>query len=402
MERIIFHIDVNSAFLSWTSVEHLKTGTGPDLRKIPAIIGGDRASRHGVVLAKSIPAKSFQIKTGEPIVNALRKCPGLVIAPPNHKMYETYSTHLMSYLRELTPDVEQVSIDECYLDFTGIAHLYPTPVIAAGKIKDEIYDRFGFTVNIGISSNKLLAKMASDFQKPNKIHTLFPHEIKEKMWPLPVEELYMAGQASVATLHKLGIRSIGALAQTDVTLLLPHLKSHGRMLWEFANGIDDSRIHSEPSVVKGIGNSTTLAQDAITKEEAHAVLRTLSESVSSRLRHAKQIAGNICVEIKYSTFASVSHQIKIEPPTNTSERIYCTACQLFETLWNKTPIRLLGIRATKLLSDDAPIQMSLFAFDATDNEKQKKLDLALDAIKKRYGEQAVKRGSSLSVPPKSS
>ena len=196
MNRIIFHIDVNSAYLSWTSVENLKDPEGIDLRLIPSIIGGDRSSRHGVVLAKSIPAKAYHIHTGEPIAAALKKCPNLLIQPPNHRLYSEYSHRLMDFLKQLTPDIEQVSVDECYVDYTGISHLYDSPVSAATQIKDTIYDKFGFTVNIGISSNKLLAKMASDFEKPGKVHTLFPTEIQTKMWPLPVAELYMAGKVS--------------------------------------------------------------------------------------------------------------------------------------------------------------------------------------------------------------
>ena len=195
MERIIFHIDVNSAFLSWTSVENLRTGRGPDLRLIPAVIGGDQSSRHGIVLAKSIPAKAFGIYTSQPVAQALRLCGDLTVYPPEHELYRRFSRELMAYLKSLTPDVEQLSIDECFLDFTGIAHRYPSPVQAAHSIRDTIYARFGFTVNIGISSNKLLAKMASDFEKPNRVHTLFPSEVPEKMWPLPVGELYMAGRS---------------------------------------------------------------------------------------------------------------------------------------------------------------------------------------------------------------
>lgn len=398
MNRIIFHIDVNSAYLSWTSVENLRTGAGPDLREIPAIIGGDESSRHGVVLAKSIPAKAFGIRTGEPAASARRKCPGLVMAPPNHRMYSAYSHRLMQFLQSLTPDIEQVSIDECYLDFTGIAHRYASPIAAAIEFKDEIYRRFGFTVNVGISSNKLLAKMASDFEKPDRVHTLFPSEIKKKMWPLPVEELFMAGHSSVDTLHKLGIRTIGELANADVALLESHLKSHGRMLWRYANGIDDSPVNSSPSEAKGIGNSTTLPHDAVTAGEACTVLLKLSESVSARLQKAGMIAGNVCVEIKYSTFVKASHQMPAEPPTNTCKDIYRIACSLFHTLWNGTPIRLLGIRTSRLLPDDTPIQLSIFDLEKPESEKQKRLDAALDAIRQRYGANAVVRGSSLKPP----
>ena len=240
MQKIIFHIDVNSAFLSWTAVEMLKNGAEIDIREIPAIIGGDKESRHGVVLAKSIPAKRYGVKTGEPVVNALKKCPNLHMEPPDHNMYREYSRRLMEFLHTYTSDIEQVSVDECFMDFTGIAWKFPSPVDAALEIKQKVYEKFGFTVNIGISSNKLLAKMASDFEKPNRIHTLFPEEIQEKMWPLPVGELYMAGKSSVEILKKLEIHTIGDLAQTDPALLELHLNSHGRTLWEFANGLDES------------------------------------------------------------------------------------------------------------------------------------------------------------------
>ena len=398
MSRIIFHIDVNSAYLSWTSAENLRTGAGPDYREIPAIIGGDESSRHGIVLAKSIPAKAFGIRTGEPVAAARRKCPNLVIAAPDHNMYSRYSRRLMQFLQSLTPDIEQVSIDECYLDFTGIAHRYASPSAAAAEIKDEVRRRFGFTVNVGISSNKLLAKMASDFEKPDKVHTLFPEEVPKKMWPLPVEELFMAGRSSVDTLHKLGIRTIGELANADAALLESHLKSHGRMLWEYANGMDDSPVNSAPSEAKGIGNSTTLSHDAVTAEEACAVLLKLAESVSSRLGKARMIAGNVCVEIKYSTFVRVSHQMPAEPPTNTCKDIYRIACTLFHALWNGTPIRLLGIRTSKLLPDDTPVQLSIFDLEKPKSEKQKRLDAALDSIRQRFGEDAVVRGSSLKPP----
>lgn len=231
MEKIIFHIDVNSAYLSWSAAENLKNNPDClDLRTVPSIIGGDQDSRHGVVLAKSLPAKAFHVKTGEPIVNALRKCPHLLIEPANHKLYRNYSKKMIDYLKSLTPALEQVSVDECFLDYTGISHLYSSPQTAACIIRTSIASLFGFTVNIGISSNKLLAKMASDFEKPNKTHTLFPHEIKDKMWPLPIENLYMAGKSSVNILHKLDIHTIGQLAHTDKNILSAHLKSHGLLV----------------------------------------------------------------------------------------------------------------------------------------------------------------------------
>ena len=392
---IIFHIDVNSAYLSWTAVEQLKHGAEVDLRTIPAIIGGDQKSRHGVVLAKSIPAKKYSIHTGEPVVNAFRKCPNLRMEPPDHRLYHQYSEKLMDFLRSYTDRIEQVSVDECYMDFTGIAGRFHSPVEGALEIKNEVYRRFGFTVNIGISGNKLLAKMASDFEKPNKVHTLFPEEIPEKMWPLPIGELYMAGRSSVETLQKLEILTIGDLAHTDPMILELHLKSHGRKLWEFANGIDHSMVETEKAEAKGIGNSTTLPKDVVTEEEAKAVLKELAASVGGRLRKAGQKAGMLSVEIKYHTFDSVSHQKQIERPTNQDADIYEISVVLFRELWNREPIRLLGIRSSKLSEEGEPEQLSLFDMEFEPEEKRKKkrqLNAALEKIRGKYGTDIVTKG----------
>lgn len=401
MSQIIFHIDVNSAFLSWTAVEQLKNGFEYDIREIPAIIGGEQQSRHGIVLAKSILAKQYGIITGEPVVHAIRKCPEIKMFPPNHRMYQEYSERLMEFLRTYTPDIEQMSVDECYMDFTGIAYKYHSPVEAALEIKDAVYEKFGFTVNIGISVNRLLAKMASDLEKPNKVHTLFPEEIPLKMWPLPVSELYMAGRSSVGVLRKLEIRTIGELAKADPALLELHLKSHGRTLWEFANGKDASKVIREQVENKGVGNSTTLSKDVTTEDNAKEVLLMLAETVGARLRKEQQKANMLSVEIKYSTFQSVSHQKQIERATNTDQVIYENACELFRELWNGEPIRLLGIRTSKLKDDEAPEQMNIFDFQNEQirgnvkDAKHQKLDKALDTIREKFGENAIKRGTFL-------
>jgi len=401
MSKIIFHIDVNSAFLSWTAVDMLKNGAEMDIRDIPSIIGGDKESRHGVVLAKSISAKRYGIKTGEPVVNAMKKCPNLHMEPPNHKMYREYSRKLMKFLHTYTSDIEQVSVDECFMDFTGIAWKYPSPVDAALEIKQKVYETFGFTVNIGISSNKLLAKMASDFEKPNRVHTLFPEEIQEKMWPLPVGELFMAGKSSVDILKKLEIHTIGDLARISPELLELHLKSHGRMLWEFANGAGDSELQLEERAAKGIGNSMTLAKDVTTAEEAKKVLFGLAKKVAERLQKAGQKAGMVSVEIRYSDFTNYSHQKQLPRVTDAESVIYEEACSLFDELWNGKPIRLLGIRTSKLSEEDVPEQLTIFDIQPVmekkirNEEKKQKLSAALDVIKKRYGEDAVVRGSQL-------
>lgn len=424
MEPVIFHIDVNSAYLSWTALERLEQGESVDLREIPSIIGGDQSKRHGVVLAKSTPAKKYGIQTGEPIVNAFRKCPNLTLAPPNHTMYKERSRKLMEYLASICPEIEQVSVDECYMNFPPIARSYTSPFAAAMEIKNSIREKFRFTVNIGISDRKVLAKMASDFQKPDLVHTLFSYEIKEKMWPLTVDQLFMCGASSVETLRKLEILTIGDLARANPAILSSHLKSHGITLWEFANGLDSSKVESIPAQAKGIGNSTTVSQDIEVAEDAHKVLMELAESVGRRLRKEKQLAGMVSCELKYNTFQSVSHQTTLPMPTDSTTLIYETACHLFSELWDGTPIRLLGIRTSKLCDTSEPIQMNLFDMISPEppanytagkktsipansifsgsaslnrKEKQEKLDKALDSIKNKYGKDAVIRGSLLSI-----
>ena len=401
MAPIIFHIDVNSAYLSWTAVEQLKNGATVDLREIPAIIGGDQKSRHGVVLAKSPAAKRYGIRTGEPVANAFRKCPNLAMYPPDHKMYREKSRRLMEYLRTFTKEIEQVSVDECYMDFTGIAGRYHSPLDGAAEIKDGIRDKFGFTVNIGISTNKLLAKMASDFEKPDRIHTLYPEEIKEKMWPLPIGELYMAGRSSVEVLKKLEINTIGDLAQADLKLIMLHLKSHGKMLWEFANGIGTSVVQSEPDEAKGIGNSTTLSEDAATIEEVTPVFERLAQSVGSRLKKAEKKAGMVSMEIKYYDFRTVSHQIQLDKPSNDPEVLKETACSLFLEVWSGEPVRLLGIRTSKLSDETAPEQLSIFDIELPKepDEKHKRLKKAMDEINGKFGEGAVMKASLMPKKP---
>ena len=415
MEPIIFHIDVNSAYLSWSALSLLEKGANTDLRKIPAIIGGDMEKRHGVVLAKSIPAKKYGVTTGEPIVNALRKCPTLTIQPPDHHLYHERSKELMQLLRDVCPDIEQVSVDECFMDYTPIQNLYDSPVTAAHSIREQIWERFGYTVNIGVSDVKMLAKMASDFSKPDKVHTLFSWEIREKMWPLSVASLFMCGKSSVQTLNKLGIRTIGDLAQTDRQILSAHLKSHGVMLWEYANGIDPSKVVPVPEEAKGIGNSITLSKDVTERRQAVRTLLSLSESVGGRLRAAGQLAGMVSVEIKYSSFRSVSHQTSLFSHTDSTQLIYETSCRLFDELWDGSPIRLLGIRTSRLAGAGEPSQLSLFDLEIrqpqkppgcpessgpgmsapSSRQKLEALDKTLDQIRQKYGKDAVVRGSLL-------
>ncbi len=405
-ERCFFHIDVNSAFLSWTAVDRLAHGDTVDLRTVPAIIGGDQSSRHGIVLAKSIPAKKYHIETAEPIVNAFRKYPDLYMAAPDMKLYSKMSHAMMDYLHTITDDIQQASIDEVYLDFAPIAHLYESPKACADMIRNTIYEKFGFTVNVGISDVKVLAKMASDFEKPNKTHTLYRSEIKEKMWPLPVGDLFLCGKSAQEVLKKLEINTIGELANADLSVLSSNLKSMGKTLWEFANGIDNSGVITIAPEAKGIGNSTTSSKDVTETEEASKILYSLCESVSNRLKKSGVLAGSVTVEIKYSDFKTASHQMGLERPIYTAKALHEAVMQLFEALWNKEPIRLLGVRATKLVSEDEPFQLSLFdegVFDfkpegtaqntPVDTQREKRLEDALSKIRDKYGKDAIKKGT---------
>ncbi len=255
IKRVIFYVDVNSAFLSWEAcyrIHHL--GGKQDLQEIVSAVGGDQEKRHGIILAKSIPAKKFHIQTGETVVSAKEKCPDLILVPPNYDLYNRSSKALLKLLGEYTDKIEQYSIDEAFLDMTGCCD---DPEKTAHEIKDRVRAELGFTVNIGISENKLLAKMASDFTKPDRVHTLWKSEISEKMWLLPVSELFYVGHASLNKLRKLGIHTIGELAAIDPGILQAHMKSQGLLIWQYANGIDDSKLIDTPPPAKGYGNSLT-------------------------------------------------------------------------------------------------------------------------------------------------
>lgn len=388
-DTIIYHVDVNSAFLSFEAHYRLHDlHEEQDIRLIPSIIGGDRQKRHGVVLAKSLPAKKYGIQTGEPIVNALKKCPSLKIYEAHHSLYVEYSKKLMNLLAEYAPSVEPYSIDEAFLDMTGTRLIYGDPVAFAYKLKDIIYDTLGFTVNIGISQNRLLAKMASDFEKPNRVHTLFLEEIKKKMWPLPASELFYVGSSTMQRLKTLGIYTIGDLAAMDEQLLVRHLGKHGKVIHEFANGIDTSLNNHKTEANKGYGNEITLPYDVTDAQTAKTVLLSLSETVAARIRADKAQIGVVCVSITDSSFRSTRKQITLQTHTDITETIYINASRLFDELWNHEPIRLLGVHTSKA-SFDACNQYSLF--DSNTDEKYQKLDSALDEIRQKFGSGSVKR-----------
>lgn len=397
LKSIIFHIDVNSAFLSWEAVYRMAHRGGKlDLREIPSAVGGDMSMRHGIILAKSIPAKKYNIKTGETILEAQRKCPNLVLVPPNYGLYEQCSAAFMNILREYSDVVEQYSIDEAFIDMTTTCHLFGTPEEVAEQIKNRIRDELGFTVNVGISQNKLLAKMASDFKKPDRVHTLYPEEIQDKMWPLPVSDLFFVGRATTQKLFSMGIRTIGELAKADPAWLKAVLKKQGEVVWGFANGIDFSPVISQPAPNKGYGNSTTTPFDVVDMENARKVLLALSETVGNRLRKDQVQIEVVAVGIRYSDLSYVSHQKRLKTSTNLTLEIYDTACELFRELWNGNAIRHLGVHTSRVQDGDFMRQLELF--DEVDYEKLARIDETVDDIRDRFGIDAVKRAVFVDQP----
>ncbi len=394
--KYVFHIDVNSAFLSWTAAYRVNVlGEKEDLREIPSIVGGDQEKRHGVVLAKSTPAKKYGIQTGEPIVAAQRKCPGLVIVPPDHSLYAASSEAFMKILREYSDNVIQYSIDEAWIVFEGFEKLYGCDrmVNLAHEVKNRIKDALGFTVNVGVSTNFLLAKTAGDFSKPDKVHTLFPEEIEKKMWPLPVSDLFLCGRSTVEKLHRLGIRTIGELAKADEGMIRAHLKKHGQAIQGYARGgdLDPGMVSHEAN--KGYGNSLTTPVDIVTEEYARHLLLSLSETVGARLRADKVMASEIGIHLTTCEFKKMSKQMQFSSPTNITEEIYEAACQLFDKLWDKkTPLRLLGVRTSKV-QEEAARQYNIF--DLEKNDRLEKLDKAVDQIRGKFGEDAIFRASFL-------
>lgn len=420
MERIIFHIDVNSAFLSWEACYRLHyLGGTLDLRTIPSAVGGDQSKRHGIILTKSIPAKKYHIKTGEPIVDARRKCPELVIVPPNYTLYSHASRAMIEILQEYTDTIEKYSIDEAFLDMTnaladrirdfdairlpaGIDATWQSEVehravLLAWQLKERIREELGFTVNIGISSNKLLAKMASDFRKPDQVHTLWSSEIEQKMWPLPVEELFYVGYATAPKLHRLGIHTIGALAQFDPDMLYHRMKSHGLLVRQFACGIDDSPVIPQlmEAPPKGYGNSCTTIHDVTDRQEAYWHLLSLAETVSQRIRADEVRVSCVDISIRDSELHFYGHQKQLRSPTDLTLEIYDAACRCFDELWTGYPIRHLGIHTSKV-SHAVGRQVDLF--DRYDYGKLRQAEHAVDEIRTRYGNDAIKRARFVSAP----
>lgn len=391
MSRLIFHIDVNSAFLSWESARRVKQGLS-DLRDIPACIGGDPKKRTGIVVAKSIPAKKYGITTGEPVAMALRKCPELVIVKSDFELYIKCSRAFKEICASYAPVLESFSIDEVFLDMTGTSLIYPDPIKTAHEIKDKIRDELGFTVNVGISTNKLLAKMASDFEKPDKVHTLFPEEIPTKMWPLSVRDLLFLGKAFEKKLTEAGIRTIGDMAhvsESEIQALLGNKAGH--QLHQYALGIDESPVKAKPEEAKGFSVETTFNDDIVSVEQVLPILLEQCDVVTTRMRRKGKKCTSVSVTFRTLDFKNKSHQTTLSNATDMTDEIFRNAKKLFTESWKGEPLRLIGVALTNL-TDESFEQLSLFE-DNEKKERHRKLDATMDEIRQKFGNDKITRAS---------
>lgn len=391
MSRLIFHIDVNSAFLSWESARRVKQGLS-DLRDIPACIGGDPKKRTGIVVAKSIPAKKYGITTGEPVAMALRKCPELVIVKSDFELYIKCSRAFKEICASYAPVMESFSIDEVFLDMTGTSLIYPDPIKTAHEIKDKIRDELGFTVNVGISTNKLLAKMASDFEKSDKVHTLFPEEIPTKMWPLSVRDLLFLGKAFEKKLTEAGIRTIGDMAhvsESEIQALLGNKAGH--QLHQYALGIDESPVKAKPEEAKGFSVETTFNDDIVSVEQVLPILLEQCDVVTTRMRRKGKKCTSVSVTFRTLDFKNKSHQTTLSNATDMTDEIFRNAKKLFTESWKGEPLRLIGVALTNL-TDESFEQLSLFE-DNEKKERHRKLDATMDEIRQKFGNDKITRAS---------
>ena len=391
-QRQILHIDVNNAFLSWTAIDRLAKGEKVDIREIEAVIGGDETKRSGIVLAKSMKAKARGVCTGETLYQARLKCPNLQVFKGEYKNYKKHSEELYNLLLQYTDKIERFSIDECFLDMTD--YLGNDSLInKAYEIKNRVKKELGFTVNVGVAHNKLLAKMASDFTKPDRVHTLFENEIEEKMWTLPVSELFMLGRKTTPKLYNMRLKTIGDLAKQDKKLMMDKFGKHGLIMWEYSNGIDNSPVNYIKEKPKGIGNSVTLPRDLNKIEDIEKVLLTLAEQVAYRLRRHKMYANVVNVQLRTKEFKDFSHQKKLLNSTSNTKDIYQVAKELLHEMYKRgTAIRLVGLRVDKLVDVDE-VQLSLFK--GAEDKKQEKLDEVVDKLKQKYGYNSITRAGKL-------
>lgn len=370
----------------------------PELRDRPVAVCGNPENRHGIILAKNTPAKKFKVRTAETVWQALKKCPDLVLLPPHHEKYKEYSIKINEIYQRFTDMVEPFSIDESWLDVTASQNLFGTGKEIADTIRETIKKELGLTVSIGVSYNKIFAKMGSDYNKPDGTTVISRDNYKEILWPMDIRDMFFVGNATADKLNRTGIRTIGDLACGSKSVLTSLLGKHGSMLYDYANGFDDSpvRLFSEREKIKSVGNGTTFSRDLVGINDIKTAVTSLADTVASRLRRYQMKCYGVKVDIKDPSFKVISRQKQLTSPTNLEEDIFRASIEIIESTWNlKDPIRLLTITGINLCDEDEDIQLSLFDSGGKSSEKGEKMERAMDDIRKKFGDTSITFGRVL-------
>lgn len=391
MERVILHSDLNSFY---ASVECMKN---PEIRDKPVAVGGSVEQRHGIILTKNLIAKGYGVRTGEAIWQAKQKCPGLIVVPPDYKTYLYFSSEARKIYGCYTDLIESFGIDECWLDVTESCKLFGSGEYIANEIRRRMKEELGITSSIGVSYNKIFAKLGSDMKKPDATTVITRNDFKQKVWPLPVSDLLYVGRSTTKKLINIGIYTIGDLANLNLSFLKKLLGKWGETLWSFANGLDTVSVMKtdQHSTIKGIGNSMTTPRDLVNNEDVKLLLYVLSESVSERLRKHNFKGNTIQVHIRDKELNSIDRQAKLKFSSCVTSDIAHKAFEIFLDNWKwEKPIRSIGVRVTDLVTADTYVQLSLF-YDEKQKLKEEQLEYSIDEIRKRFGHYSVQRALRL-------
>lgn len=389
MDKTILHCDCNGFFASVECV------LNPSLKSVPMAVGGSRENRHGIILAKNELAKAFGISTAETIGSALKKCPGLVIVPPHHDVYEEFSKRVNKIYTDYTDLVEKFGIDESWLDVTGSLNLFGNGTQIADILRKRVKDEIGITISVGVSFNKIFAKLGSDLKKPDATTEISKENYKEKIYHLPADMLLYVGKSTCSGLKAMGINTIGDIALANKELLTERFGKHGALLSDYANGLSDTPVASyyEERQVKSVGNGLTFPKDLVTEDEIRTAIYSLTETVAERLRLKNLKCETLQITIRDSDFDTVTRQKSVFP-TNSVHNIAGECISLFYSgRINKKPVRMLTVTALSLVNEDSDFQISLF--DTEDTKKHEKVDHAMDLIKQKYGKNSVFRAGTM-------
>ncbi len=390
MDRTILHCDCNGFYASCECAEN------PQLKKVPMAVGGSIDARHGIILAKNELAKKYNIKTAETIWQAKRKCPELVIVPPRHELYESYSKKVNDIYKEYTDLVEPFGIDESWLDVTGSHSLFGDGKTIADTLRKRIREELGITISVGVSFNKVFAKLGSDYKKPDATTVITRKNFKEIVYPLPVSDMLFAGKKTAVQLEKLNIKTIGDLANADRERIVKLLGKNGEMLYEYALGEDESPVKPVDSEreLKSVGNGITFRHDLLGEEQIKQGIHLISESVATRMKRYGVKCTTIRVQIKGTDFKTVSRQRGIDSPTNLEKNLRDISYELLCEIWDfSKPIRAITITGANLIYDNGGMQISLF--DDREEEKRENLETTIQKLRKKYGFNSVKTADVL-------